>query len=207
MKKKLTYDIYFEILFYILLVGYFVYSIVNKDMILLYSTVLTFITLILPSIVIKVLKITLSPFLNFMIVGFIFISMFLAKMNNFYAIHNWDTFLHTVSGILTFILGYMIFLYLNDYRTDNVKPILIVVFALVFGIACTALWETWEFFTDQTFGLTAQASLFDTMKDIITGSIFPIVLSPILNGYLKGKPNKLFQELTDFMKNNNKKRK
>lgn len=204
MKKKLTFDIYFEIIFYLLLAGYLIYSIVSKDMILLYSTALTFITLVLPRIITKIFKITLSPFLNNMIIGFIFISMFLAKMNNFYAIPHWDTFLHVLSGILTFVLGYMIFLCLNDYKTDNVKPILIVVFALTFGIACTALWETWEFFTDQTFGLTAQISLFDTMKDIITGSIFPIVLSPILNRYLKGKSNKLFQELTDFMKNNNK---
>ncbi|MGG5462008.1 hypothetical protein [Clostridium sp. B9] len=206
MKKKLTYDIYFEIIFYLLLAGYLIYSLVNKDMILLYSTALTFITLVLPRIITKIFKITLSPFLNSMIIGFIFISMFLAKMNNFYAIPHWDTFLHVLSGILTFVLGYMIFLCLNDYKTDNVKPILIVVFALIFGIACTALWETWEFFTDQTFGLTAQISLFDTMKDIITGSIFPIVLSPVLNSYLKGKSNKLFQELTDFMKNNNRRK-
>lgn len=206
MKKKLTFDIYFEIIFYLLLAGYLIYSIVSKDMILLYSTALTFITLVLPRIITKIFKITLSPFLNNMIIGFIFISMFLAKMNNFYAIPHWDTFLHVLSGILTFVLGYMIFLCLNDYKTDNVKPILIVVFALTFGIACTALWETWEFFTDQTFGLTAQISLFDTMKDIITGSIFPIVLSPILNRYLKGKSNKLFQELTDFMKNNNRRK-
>ena len=110
MKKKLTYDIYFEIIFYILLAGYLIYGIINKDLILLYSTGLTFITLILPRLICKVAKIKLSPFLNFIIVGFIFISMFLAKVNNFYAIPHWDTFLHTVSGILTFILGYMLFL-------------------------------------------------------------------------------------------------
>ena len=31
MKKKLTYDIYFEIIFYILLVAYLIYGIINKD--------------------------------------------------------------------------------------------------------------------------------------------------------------------------------
>lgn len=206
MKKKLTYDIYFEIIFYILLLGYLIYGVINKDMILLYSTGLTFITLILPRVLCKIAKIKLSPFLNFMIVGFIFISMFLAKVNNFYAIPNWDTFLHTLSGILTFILGYMLFLYLNNYKTNNVNPLVIVVFAMIFGIACTAVWEMWEFFTDQTFGLDAQVSLFDTMKDIITGSIFPIILSPFLNSFLKGKPNRMFQDLTDFMKTNNKRK-
>ena len=187
MKKKLTYDIYFEIIFYILLLAYLIYGILNKNLNLLFSVILTFITLILPRLICKVAKIKLSPFLNFMIVGFIFISMFLAKVNNFYAIPNWDTFLHTLSGILTFTLGYMLFLYLNNYKTDNVNPLVITVFSMIFGIACTAVWETWEFFTDQTFGLTAQISLFDTMKDIITGSIFPIVLAPFLNKFLKGK--------------------
>lgn len=206
MKKKLTYDIYFEIIFYILLVAYLIYGIINKDIILLYSTVLTAITLALPRAICKIAKIKLSPFLNFIIVGFIFISMFLAKVNNFYAIPHWDTFLHILSGILTFILGYLLFLYLNNYKTDNVNSLVIVVFALLFGIASTAVWEMWEFFTDQTFGLTAQVSLFDTMKDIITGSIFPLVLSPFLNRFLKGKPNRLFQDLTDFMRNNNKRK-
>ena len=51
MKKKLTYDIYFEIIFYILLVAYLIYGIINKDLILLYSTGLTFITLILPRLI------------------------------------------------------------------------------------------------------------------------------------------------------------
>lgn len=206
MKRKLTYDIYFEIIFYILLVVYLIYSLFSKDMILFSSTLLTFITLAIPRVVCKIFKIKLSPFLNAMIIGFIFISMFLAKMNNFYAIPNWDTFLHTLSGILTFILGYMLFLVLNDYKTDNVNKNVIVVFSLVFGIACTAVWETWEFFTDQTFGLMAQISLFDTMKDIITGSIFPILLSKSLNNFLKGNKSKLFQELTCFMKENNKKK-
>ena len=206
MKKKLTYDIYFEIIFYILLVAYLIYGIINKDLILLYSTGLTFITLILPRLICKVAKIKLSPFLNFIIVGFIFISMFLAKVNNFYAIPHWDTFLHTVSGILNFILGYMLFLYLNNYKTDNVNSLVIAIFSMIFGIACTAVWEMWEFFTDQTFGLTAQISLFDTMKDIITGSIFPIILAPSLNKFLKGKKNRLFQDLTDFMRENNKRK-
>ena len=40
MKKKLTYDIYFEIIFYILLAGYLIYGIINKDLILLYSTLI-----------------------------------------------------------------------------------------------------------------------------------------------------------------------
>ena len=56
MKKKLTYDIYFEIIFYILLAGYLIYGIINKDLILLYSTGLTFITLILPRLICKVAK-------------------------------------------------------------------------------------------------------------------------------------------------------
>ena len=47
MKKKLTYDIYFEIIFYILLVAYLIYGIINKDLILLYSTARTIITLFL----------------------------------------------------------------------------------------------------------------------------------------------------------------
>ncbi len=44
--------------------------------------------------------------------------------------HTGTLFLHTVSGILTFILGYMLFLYLNNYKTDNVNSLVIAIFFL-----------------------------------------------------------------------------
>lgn len=205
MKRKLTYDIIFEIIFYILLVIYMFVSIVKQDMTLLYSTSLTIITLALPRFIMRIGKLKITSFLNFIIVGFIFISMFLAKVNNFYAIPHWDTFLHIISGFITFIIGYILFLYLNNYKIKGINKNVIIAFAVFFAIAMTAVWEMWEFFTDQTFGLMAQVDLFDTMKDIITGSILPIVMIPSLNKYLKGHNNRLYEDLTEFMKNNNKK--
>ncbi|MPQ45267.1 hypothetical protein [Clostridium tarantellae] len=205
MKKKLTYDIIFEIIFYILLFIYLIIGFIKKDTILLYGTVLTIITLMIPTIIMKVGKIKIPPLINFIIIGFIFISMFLAKVNNFYAIPNWDTFLHTLSGFLTFILGYMVFLYLNNYETKNINVKVIVVFCFVFAVSCAAFWEMWEFFTDRTFGLMAQVDLFDTMKDIITGSIFPLVMIRSLYKYLNGKKNRLYEDITSFMRDNNKK--
>ena len=47
-----------------------------------------------------------------------------------------------------------------------------VVFSLLFAIACAGVWEIWEFSTDQIFGFTAQNnSLHDTMWDIICGTV------------------------------------
>lgn len=205
MKRKLTYDIIFEIIFYILLVIYIFISIFKQNMILLYSTSLTIITLALPRFIMRIAKLKVTSFLNFIIVGFIFISMFLAKVNNFYAIPHWDTFLHTISGFITFIIGYILFLYLNNYKVKGINKNVIIAFVVFFAIAMTAVWEMWEFFTDQTFGLMAQVDLFDTMKDIITGSILPIIMIPSLNKYLKGHNNRLYGDLTEFMKNNDKK--
>ena len=34
----------------------------------------------------------------------------------------------------------------------------------------------------------------------------PIILAPSLNKFLKGKKNRLFQDLTDFMRENNKRK-
>ncbi|MGL4740404.1 MAG: hypothetical protein ACRC41_06300 [Sarcina sp.] len=205
--KKITYDIIFEGVIYIVLAVYIIYGLIKGENTYIVNSVMTIGVMILPHIIMKVFKFKTSPFLNFMVQFFIFISMFLGKVNNFYGKFSWwDLFLHAVSGIVIFIVAYTVFLLQNDCKTDNVKPILIITYTLLFAVAMTAVWETWEFTGDQLFGLNSQGgSLLDTMEDIIAGSVGPLLMVPVLYYYLKGKKNILFEDLTNFIKNNNRK--
>lgn len=209
MKRSLTYDIIFEIIIYIATVTFIIYGLVsgNKDYIM--NGILTMIVMFLPRLIMKIFKFKASPFLNLLVQFFIFVSMFLGRLNNYYIKFSWwDLFLHATSGIVIFLVAYMIFLLQNDCEKDNVRPILIITYTLLFAVAMTAVWEMWEFTGDKLWGLNSQGgSLQDTMEDIIAGSAGPLLMVPLLYSYLKGKKNILFEDITNFVKNNNKKNK
>lgn len=194
-----SFDKIFEAIFFILLVIYVAIGLVTQNIEVTIWTCVTILMLIGLRVFSKITQIVLTPFLNITVLGFIFLAMFLGNINNFYDIYHWDTILHTSSGFLTFLLGYMVFLYFNNSKIDNINNFVIVLFVLFFSISCAALWEIWEFSGDQLLGLNSQLSLFDTMKDIITGIIIPLFLCPFLNRYLTGNNNKLFNELTCLM--------
>lgn len=110
---------------------------------------------------------------------FIFLSMYLASGLNFYAIPNYDKFLHLLSGSVIAIIGYVLFLYLtNEKSRKEMKSLTAVIFVIIFATAAAGTWEIWEFTTDKLFGLNAQnGSLVDTMLDIICGTVVGIITS------------------------------
>lgn len=109
------------------------------------------------------------------IIIFCFLSIYLANLFDFYSISYYDKFLHLISGVMIYFFGLIIYVNLtknNEYKKD----IFFYLFPLFFSIALAGVWEIWEFSTDLSFGLNAQNnSLFDTMTDIICGTIGSIV--------------------------------
>lgn len=126
-------------------------------------------------------------YLYYVSLFFIFISMYLASVFNFYSFKYYDEFLHLLSGILLGVIGLVIYMHLSNNSLDNgMKKETIFIFPLIFSIACAGLWEIWEFSTDQIFGLTSQLnSLHDTMWDIICGTTGAMVSCIFINFYLK----------------------
>ena len=134
---------------------------------------------------------------------FTFCAMFLGEMLDFYERFSWwDTMLHFTSGIMFSVIGFILFVSLN--RDNGVRrqtnPIIIVMFAVFFSIACGAIWEIFEFAGDSLLGMNMQKwqtsatalqwaesqnvsnisnpGLINTMKDIISdtlGSFLSIV--------------------------------
>lgn len=132
---------------------------------------------------------------------FIFFSMYLANVMNFYAIPHYDKILHFFSGIILATFGFIIYAnFFGDRSNETVKPMAMVLFLLFFCAGSAALWEIWEFTTDSLFNLMAQNGLEDTMWDIILGTgggffvIYPVYL------YEKGKDIKILQRIADEMR-------
>lgn len=115
------------------------------------------------------------------VLSFIFISMYLANIFNFYGIPYYDKILHLISGILISPFGYIFSKELLgiEFKTKRERNFSIL-FSLIFAIAVAGIWEIWEFSTDLIFNFTAQGGLVDTMLDIICGTIGGIISAIII---------------------------
>ena len=125
---------------------------------------------------------------------FIFIvgSMYLGSIFEFYEIiPMYDKILHLLSGVVASTIG---------KGMDICKSYAPALFSIIFAIAAAAVWEIWEFSTDQLFGFLSQNnSLHDTMWDIICGSIIGIVSSIPIFLYSKGKKFRYIKKIIEEM--------
>ena len=157
----------------------------------IFRTVLTFITIVIAYMLFKKSFLKGASIIYYINIIFIFLSMYLASVWNFYGIPNYDKFLHLLSGAIIAIIGYALFIYLtNDISRKEMNPLTSVIFVILFATAAAGVWEIWEFTTDSLFGLSAQNnSLHDTMWDIICGTIVGVITAiPI---YINSKSNKI----------------
>lgn len=161
--------------------------------------VLIYVTIFLVRYIYKKTFLKRYDFLYGVTLFFIFISMYLANVFNFYAFKNYDKFLHLLSGIILAIVGLIIYMYLSNYSLNNgMKKATVIIFPMIFAIACAGVWEIWEFTTDQIFGLTAQCNdLHDTMWDIICGTVGGAISCFFIGLYLKGMNIKIIKGIIE----------
>lgn len=177
-----------------------------------FTAVLGFALTFVPDAVENITKnrIRFSSGVKIAIVLFIFGSELLGEIRSFYEIFPWwDNLLHSVSGVILGLIGFMIVYGLNESENTsvNLSPLLVSAFAFFFALACGALWEIFEFSGDRLLGLNMQkfrppvgttelvtaswrydAGLIDTMTDIILDAVSAFGIS--LLGYIKIKAGK-----------------
>lgn len=128
----------------------------------------------------------IPPEIEVLAVVFIFASLFLGEMHGYYTRYAWwDKLLHTGSGFLLGVLGFLLVYVLNENeRVDvHMRPSFLALFAFFFAVGIGALWEIFEFAMDSFFGLNMQKSgLVDTMWDLIVDTVGAAVISWL--GYL-----------------------
>ncbi|MEX2524169.1 MAG: hypothetical protein WD750_04360 [Gammaproteobacteria bacterium] len=147
-------------------------------------------------------------------VVFLYASLFLGEVHGYYArFWWWDIVLHTGSGFLLGILGFLLVYVLNEKKEIEMelKPKFIALFALLFAMGMGALWEIFEFAMDQIVGTNMQKPMFndpsgltDTMWDLIVDFIGASIISILGWGYLSTKGSESFLEnwIDDFIEKN-----
>ena len=152
-----------------------------------------------------ILLLTLSPVLlkskmhlkiptefQLLFIIFLFASLFLGEIRNFYErLWWWDVALHTTSGLMLGIVGFLLVYVLNESERValSMKPGFVALFAFLFAVAFGAIWEIFEFGMDQLFGMNMQkpmlgdpSGLTDTMWDLIVDTLGASFIS--LLGYI-----------------------
>jgi hypothetical protein len=144
------------------------------------------------------LRIEILPEFETLAVLFVFASLFLGEVYDYYErFWWWDAFLHTGSGLLTGILGFVLVHVLNE-ETDvrlSMRPGFVAFFAFTFALAVGTLWEILEFAMDGFFGLNMQKSgLVDTMWDLIVNAIGALAMAVLGYRWLRQPERQPFLE-------------
>lgn len=144
-------------------------------------------TIFAPLVLRRLRSIVIPSEIHVVIVLFVFASLFLGEIHDYYErIWWWDLALHSSAGLLLGLLGFLVVYVLNeDEKVDmHMPPSFIALFAFMFSVGCGALWEIFEFGMDQIFGLTMQkpmlddpSGLTDTMWDMIVNTIGAAIVS------------------------------
>lgn len=118
---------------------------------------------------------------------FVFAALFLGEFRSYYErFWWWDIALHTSSGLLLGILGFLLVYMMNESRhvRGHMRAGFVALFAFAFALAVGTCWEIFEFACDQLLGTNMQkpmmgdpSGLTDTMWDLIVDALGAIIIS------------------------------
>lgn len=134
---------------------------------------LSLLLMVLPKMVARKLKISLSPTFEIIIMLFIFAAEILGELSNFYVtVPHWDTMLHTLNGFLCAAIGFALVDMLNRGGTSfKLSPLYLALAAFCFSMTVGVLWEFGEFAVDVLLG-------FDAQKDTVVQGFGSVFLDP-----------------------------
>ena len=146
----------------------------NGDYQNVFICVLSLFLLGLPRFIEEKLDLDLPPFLEVIIMLFIFSAEILGEINAYYVkIPMWDTMLHTINGFLMAAIGFSLVDIFNRSERFLVKlsPVFVAIVAFCFSMTIGVLWEFFEFFMDRTIAM-------DMQKDFFVTTINSVALNP-----------------------------
>jgi len=199
IESSMAYILTFSLIFVI------IRAFSHRQWTVLFISTITLSLFYLPAVMAKRFRIHLPIEMQFVIVLFIYASLFLGEIKHYYIkFWWWDVLLHTVSGIGFGFAGFIILYTLYTHQRVKASPLLISVFSFCFAVAIGTVWEIYEFSMDSIFGLNMQKSgLVDTMWDLIVDSVGALFTSVSGFMYIKGgKTHILSRLLRRFMEKN-----
>lgn len=173
-------------------------------------TVLVIVLTMLPWLLRRWLKVDVPAEFQLVAAVFVFCAIFLGTALGFYnRFYWWDTALHTTSGCLLGIVGFIAVFLINgtDYVPEGMSLALVAVFGFMFSVTLGVFWEIYEFIADHVIpGLDMQVVATgptDTMVDMIVNMIGAAVVALI--GYFccrSGRDSFIVEGVRKFVRRN-----
>jgi len=155
---------------------------------------------VLPSLLARELELFVPSELAWLALAFVFASLFLGEIRDYYGrFWWWDLLLHTTSGGLLGLFGFLLVFVLNSNPRIHLqmRPGFVAIFAFCFAVTIGALWEIFEFAMDGFFGATMQKPMFgdpsgltDTMWDLIVDAVGALLVT--IYGYRSIRDERAF---------------
>ncbi len=176
---------------------------------MLFQCIIGAFAMVLPKILKEKISLNIPSAMLIIFSLYLFCAIYLGEVQEFfyYRFPNYDTILHTFSGMSLGALGFSVISILNSSKSVSfsLTPLFVAVFAFCFAVSLSGLWEIYEFVVDITLktnmqkymledgtALVGQEALMDTMKDMIVDMIGALIMSAI--GYFSLKYEKNWME-------------
>ncbi len=175
----------------------------NEAFVVAFTLGLTF----LPMVFEERLGIKLPITFAAMIVIFMFATLFLGEISDFYEKYWWwDLVLHSGSAIGFGLIGFVLVFMLFQGDRYAAPPLALAFLSFAIAVSIGTLWEIFEFAMDSFFNLNMQKSgLKDTMWDMIVNTIGASIGAIAGHHYLQGRRFAGLSRLIDqFVKANKK---
>lgn len=181
----------------ILLVILFLTSILYAKYFLIFASLVVLVLSFVPAFIQRNYRITLPVEFEFIFTIFLYAAFILGETSSFYQkIWWWDLLLHSISGFVIAMLGFMILYTFYYIHEVTFNPAFAAIFTFSFSLSIGALWEIFEFTMDGLFGLNMQKSgLVDTMADLIIDAIGALLASIMAYFYLLGGDSLIIDKL------------
>jgi hypothetical protein len=175
-----------------------------------FLTVIVIALTMLPAFVSKKYRIYVPPEFQLIAAVFVFLSLFLGSARDYYyRFWWWDIVLHTGSGFLLGIVGWISLFLLNktDRLPPGIRPGFICFFAVTFAVFLGVMWEIFEFVVDQIDpNINMQSNetgVVDTMHDLIVDTLGAVIVALMGLAYAKsGKYSFLVDAVRRFTRRN-----
>ena len=166
-----------------LVVGLIVF-IVRRDWENAFLTVLVIGLIVVPAFVLRRYRVHVPAEFQLIAAAFVFLSLFLGSARDFYyRFWWWDLVLHTSSGFLLGVVGWVALFLLNhtDRLPRGVRPSFLCFFGVTFAVTLGVLWEIFEFTMDKLWPslnmMSQETGVDDTMYDLIVNTIGAVIVA------------------------------
>jgi len=164
---------------------------------------------LVPAVLKRRYRVFIPPEFQLVSAAFVFLTLFLGSATDFYYKYWWwDVVLHTGSGFLLGIVGFIALFLLNHTRKlpAGMRPAFVCFFGVTFSVTLGVLWEIFEYVVDRftTANMQSQETgVVDTMHDLIVDTIGAVIVALMGWSYARtGRYSFIADGVGAFIRNN-----